>query len=119
MSICLYFSDVFHRFPVSSLCSRFPTTERNRIHMALDRDAALEGAVAWIRAIRERAHQDGVLAITLLDTCPENISLAGLIKATNDPGRLTAEEKRLITVGSKIPAIKSIRERTGLGLREA
>lgn len=96
----------------------------------------------WLLAIRALASTRPSLALILLETQPEGACLVrfarlkGMADPVSEPSehdvsRLNREEKRLITVGSKIPAIKSLRDRSAtlnpdgvtksvtLGLREA
>jgi len=87
--------------------------------MALDKDAALDGAVAWLIAIRAKARSELSIANLLLDTQPEGISLGTLSAVLNDPSRLTAEEKNLIRQENRIGAIKLIKIRTKLDLKES
>lgn len=87
--------------------------------MALDKDAALDGAVAWLLAIRAKARLELPIANLLLDTQPDGISLSSLAAVLNDPSRLTAEEKDLIRAGNKIGSVKAIKARTKLGLKES
>ena len=103
-----------------------------------EREAQMIGAVEWLLAIRKLANERPSLALVLLNTQPEGVCLTKLGKlasldgepAPEDVSRLNREEKRLITIGHKIPAIKSLRERSRkpdnlgnlnvtLGLREA
>ena len=90
----------------------------------MDRDLALVGAIEWLLNIRAKAEELPGVALLLLDTQPENISLSGLVKVKDDPYRLTDSEKELCRQGKIIPAaVKAVRERTKamgkpLGLKE-
>lgn len=120
------------RFDPSSLLE-------GRCNVTTERETQMIGAVEWLLAIRKLASERPSLALVLLVTQPEGVCLVKLGKlasldgepAPEDVSRLNREEKRLITVGQKIPAIKSLRERSAtlnpdgitksvtLGLREA
>src|SRR5579859_3694410 len=89
--------------------------------MALSKDETLAGALAWLFAIREIARTDVGVANLLLDTQPDGISLSSLVNVEEEddnPSGLTDEEKNLIRQGKHIQAIKEIRHRTSLGLKE-
>lgn len=91
--------------------------------MTTERETQMIGAVEWLLAIRKLASERPSLALVLLVTQPEGVCLVKLGKlasldgepAPEDVSRLNREEKRLITVGQKIPAIKSLRERSRAG----
>lgn len=106
--------------------------------MTQDRETQLLAAVEWLLAIRKLAATRPSLALVLLETQPEGACLIKLGKigssegepVSDDVTRLNREEKRLISIGQKIPAIKNLRERSrqddgtgtlivSLGLREA
>lgn len=88
-------------------------------------EEALTGAIQWLHNIREKAEEINALGLILLDTQPENINLAGLIKTLNDPTRLTESEKELCRQGKIIPtAVKALRDRLKasgkeIGLKDA
>lgn len=106
--------------------------------MTNDRETQLLAALEWLLNIRRLASTRPSLALVLLETQPEGACLIKLGKigqsegepAPDDVSRLNREEKRLISIGSKIPAIKNLRERSRkddgngtmvvtLGLRDA
>jgi ribosomal protein L7/L12 len=102
--------------------------------MALSTNDALDGAVRWLMSIRELARTDVGVANLLLDTQPDGFSFASLANVSDSstksqtpipvvpteraPSDLTEEEMSLLRIGKKIPAIKAIRFRTRLGLKE-
>jgi hypothetical protein len=87
--------------------------------MTLSLEDALKGAVQWLQNIRSFAEEAHGVALVMLDTQPENITLVGLLKALNDPKRLTENEKELIRQGKLIPYVKAIRDRTKLDMRQS
>lgn len=79
-------------------------------------------AVEWLQNIRQKVRDDvngNLFASLLLDTQPEGISFKTLDKFKADPARLSSEEIALIRQDKVINAIKCVRERTGIGLKEA
>lgn len=91
----------------------------------MDNEQALRGAIEWLLNIRAKAEDLPGLALILLDTQPDNISLTGLMKVKDDPRRLTDSEKELCRQGKIVPAaVKAVRERCKLagldiGLKES
>jgi len=80
----------------------------------------------WILNIRELARSDVHIANLLLDTQPIGVSLsadetsaAPVIVNPVSHDKLTQDEIDLILQRKLISSIKMIRERTGLGLKEA
>lgn len=85
----------------------------------MSNDEALRGAIAWLLTLREKAREDLSLAGHLLDTQPDGVSMKGLQKILNDPSSLSEAEKSLVQQGKFLLAIKEVRCRTGLLLKEA